>query len=255
MDVKNVSAGVKKMYSALFLLFLLTACKNTQEEQSQSELTKLEGNQLAYVLPSPLMDGNVSVEKALANRRSHRNFVDKAISAEQLSQVLWAAYGVSKPHPDSSNRRGGLRTAPSAGAVYPFEIYIVVGRVKDIEPGVYKYISQEHKIVRTINGDIRESLSAAALGQTHVKEAPVTILYAAVYSRMVQRYGDRGRDRYVCMDLGHSAQNVYLQVESLNMGTCAIGAFSDDKLAEVMQLPEEEVPLYIMPIGFYYRER
>ena len=230
MNVKNVSTGVKKMYFVLFLLFLLTACKNAQEEQSQSELTKkLDGDQLAYILPSPLMDGNVSVEKALANRRSHRNFVDKAISAEQLSQVLWAAYGVSRPHPDSPNRRGGLRTAPSAGAVYPFEIYIAVGKVKDIEPGVYKYISQEHKIVRTISGDIRESLSAAAIGQAHVKEAPVTILYTAVYNRMVQRYGDRGRDRYVCMDLGHSAQNVYLQVESLNMGTCAIGAFSDDR--------------------------
>ena len=242
-----------KLYFLVILLASLVACNNTETEHPQSKLTKIEGAQLAYNLPSPRTDGSISVERALSKRRSQRSFVDKAISAEDLSQVLWAAYGVTQPAPDRPTLRGGFRAAPSAGGLYPFEIYVLITKVNGIEPGVYKYISEEHKIVRTIDKDIRNEFAAAALGQNHIKEAPVNIFYCAIYSRMTKKYGDRGRDRYVCMDLGHSAQNVYLQAEALNLGTCAIGAFSDDKIAEVMQLPEEEVPLYIMPLGHYYR--
>jgi len=245
-----------KIYLLAFVFIALVACKNTEGEQSkqtQTKLTQLAGAQLTYVLPSPLTDGKISVERALQNRRSQRNFVDKAISAEQLSQILWAAYGITQPLPDRPTLRGGLRAAPSAGALYPFEIYVVIGKVSGIEPGVYKYISEEQKIVRTIAKDIRDEFSKAALGQTLIKEAPATIFYTAIYSRMTVKYGDRGADRYVCMDLGHSAQNVYLQAEALNLGTCAIGAFSDDRVAELFELPEEEVPLYIMPIGYYYK--
>ena len=243
----------KKIYLSLFILSSLTACQNSQkEEQGQSKLIKIEGSQLTYALPSPQTDGTVSVERALENRRSRRDFIDKAISTEELSQILWAAYGVTSPK-DNSALRGGLRTAPSAGAIYPFEIYVIIGKVKDIEAGVYKYIAKEHKIIRTINKDLREELCAAALGQEFIKKAPVTIFYSAIYSRMTQRYGDRGGERYVCMDLGHSAQNIYLQAEALNLGTCAIGAFVDSKVAEVLQLTEEEEPLYIMPIGHYNR--
>jgi len=242
-----------KFYLLTLVFISLVACKNTDGEQSQSKLIKIEGAQLSYELPSPRTDGVVSVERALANRRSQRSFVDKAISAEQLSQILWAAYGITQPMPDKPALRGGLRAAPSAGALYPFEIYAIVGKVNGIEPGVYKYISEEHKIVRTIDKDLREEFSKVALGQAHIKEAPVTIFYSAIYSRMTKKYGDRGAERYVCMDLGHSAQNIYLQAGALNLGTCAIGAFSDDKVAELFQLPEEEVPLYIMPVGYYYK--
>jgi len=242
-----------KICSFALVCVSLVACNSAGEEQVQSKLTKLEGSQLAYVLPSPKTDGVISVERALANRRSQRKFVDRAISAEQLSQILWAAYGVTQPMPERPAARGGFRTAPSAGALYPFEIYAIVGKVDGVEAGVYRYISEENKIVRTMDKDIREDFSSVALGQAQIKEAPVTIFYCAIYSRMTKKYGDRGADRYVCMDLGHSAQNVYLQAEALNLGTCAIGAFSDDKVAELFQLPEEEVPLYIMPVGHYYR--
>ena len=236
-----------------FALFALVACNDGEKEQIQSGLTKIDGDKLTYILPSPQTDGNISVEKALAKRRSRRDFVDKAISAEELSQILWAAYGITQPEPNRSSLRGGLRAAPSAGALYPFEIYLIVGKVNGIETGVYKYVSEEHKIVRTIDKDLREELSAAALNQDYIKKAPVTIFYSAIYSRMTEKYGDRGRDRYVCMDLGHSAQNIYLQAEALNIGTCAIGSFSDNRVSEILQLPEEEEPLYIMPIGYYYK--
>lgn len=241
-------------FAALFLMAcpnIKNSQDNTQDKQPQSELIKVDGAQLTYILPSPKTDGNMSVERALADRRSRRNFVDKAVSAENLSQILWASYGVTKPQTGRPAQRGGFRTAPSAGALYPFEIYVLVGNVDGIEKGVYKYISEEHKIIRTITADLREELSTAALGQLQVKTAPMVIFYSAVFDRMTIKYGDRGRERYVCMDLGHSAQNIYLQAEALNLGTCAIGSFSDDEVVRILQLPENEEPLYIMPVGYY----
>jgi len=101
-----------------------------------------------------------------------------------------------------------------------------------------------------ITGDIRSELCIAALEQPMIKEAPVSIVYTAVFSRTTDKYGQRGRERYVCIDLGHSAENVYLQVEALGLGTCASAAFIDEKMAIVLQLPKEEEPLYIMPIGY-----
>jgi len=242
----------------LAALTTLSACTGTTEtNETLAVLTKVEDNPLTYILPSPKFDGKVSVESALANRRSYRSFQeDKALSAEDLSQILWAAYGVTKfreDNPDAPpNRpsfRGGLRTAPSAGATYPFEIYAIVGNVTGIEPGVYRYISDKHKLVRVMDQDVREELTVAALGQVMIQQAPATVFWSAIFSRAEVRYGSRGRERYVCMDLGHSAQNVYLQAEALGLGTCAIGAFRDADVVRVLQLPAEEEPLYMMPVG------
>lgn len=205
-----------------------------------------------YKLPAPKTDGAMSVEKALSERRSRRNFSDAEISFGELSQLLWAAYGVTLPAPGRPALKGGFRTAPSAGALYPFEIYVVAGKVNGVEPGVYRYIPAEHKIVRVVNGDKRKELSKAAYNQTMIEKAPAAIVYTAVFSRMTGKYGNRGRERYVCMDLGHSAQNIYLQAEALGMGTCAVGAFDDEKIAGLLGLPlmSEEEPLYIMPVGY-----
>ena len=238
----------------LILLISFSGCKSEKtNELNQTVLTKTDDKQLTYILPSPKTEGKVSVEQALAKRRSQRRFVNQEITSEQLSQILWAAYGVTEPRANPSFLRGGLRTAPSAGALYPFEIYVAVGKVKDIESGVYKYISQEHKIVRTIEKDVREELCSAALGQDMIKEAPVVIIHSAIFSRMTGKYGERGRERYVCIDLGHSAQNIYLQVEALFLGTCAVGAFIDEKISQILQLPENEEPLFLMPVGHYYK--
>ena len=202
----------------------------------------MENIHLTYILPPPVVDGSVSVEKALMNRRSRRRFHGRSITKEQLSQILWAAYGFADPYTR-------LRTAPSAGATYPLEFYAVVGNVDEIEQGVYKYISAEHKLVRTLDADVRRELCHAALGQKMVEDAPLTVVYCAIFERTTNRYGSRGFERYVCMDVGHSAQNVYLQAEALDLGTCAIGAFMDMKVSQVLQLPGAEEPLYLMPIG------
>lgn len=245
----------KIFVSILVLTLTCIACNDkTGEPESKTPLTKVDSTQLTYLLPSPNLSGNVSLEEAIVSRRSHRNYHDKALTPEEISQVLWAAYGITKVRTDRDYLRGGYRTAPSAGARYPLDVYILIGKVKGVEPGVYKYISAGHKIVRTIEEDRREALSVAALNQEMIHEAPVALFYTAIYSRCTDKYGARGRERYVCMDLGHSAQNVYLQVEAMGLGTCAIGAFNDETVVELLELPEDEEPLYIMPVGYYYEE-
>ena len=244
----KTAARLKPKNCLLCLMFFIVfpACNSNASENGRTNEAPL-----TYILPAPRTDGTMSVERALANRRSRRQFQNRAISKEQLSQILWAAYGITYPIPDFPALRGGLRTTPSAGALYPLEIYVIVGNVQWIEVGVYRYISAEHKLVRTIAGDVRYELSNAALGQRMIREAPATIFFSAVFSRMTGRYGPRGR-RYVYMEIGHSAQNIYLQAEALGLGTCAIGAFTDNRVRQVLQLPANEDPLYIMPIGYFY---
>jgi SagB-type dehydrogenase family enzyme len=199
-------------------------------------------------LPYPKLRGSVSVEEALANRRSVREFREEPLTLEELGQILWAAYGISEV-------TYGLRTAPSAGAQYPLELYAVVGErgveTQDgfLTPGVYHYDPHAHAISLRKAGDYRRELYHAALDQTWVLTAPVSLVFTAVYSRTVRIYGERGRVRYVPMDLGHAAQNVYLQATAMGLGTVAVGAFYDDEVARILDLPAEETPLYIMPIG------
>ncbi len=228
-----------------------TKMKPGHSREKSDPLVK-KGN--IYKLPLPRYDSQVSLEETLLNRRSHRDYTGEALSAEQLSQFLWAAYGITHPLKEPAYRRGGKKTAPSAGALYPLEIYAVVGKVKGMDPGVYRYIPAQHSLKREIDGDVRSSLSKAALHQEMIEDAPACLFYSAVYERTTSKYGKRGESRYVCMDLGHSAQNVYLQAETLGLGTCAIGAFDDIEVARVLKLPAEETPLYIMPLGRYCKE-
>jgi SagB-type dehydrogenase family enzyme len=200
-------------------------------------------------LPPPVLDGSVSVEKCLAQRRSGRQYADTPLTLADISQLLWAAYGVTQPVANAPRLRGGLRTAPSAGALYPLDLYVVAGNVTELAPGVYRYRAETHELVLVAAGDKRPALFHAAASQACVRDAPASIVYSAVFSRNTGKYGDRGRQRYVCMDLGHSAENVYLQCGSLGLGTCAIGAFHDDAVKLVVRMSKEEEPLYIMPVG------
>ncbi len=218
----------------------------TQIDVKKTALRRAEGKEIH--LPYPRLRGSVSVEEALANRRSVREYREEPITIEELAQLLWAAYGISET-------TYGLRTAPSAGAQYPLELYVVVGElgVKTGEgylpAGIYHYDVHAHSLQIRKAGDYREALYRAALEQIWVLKAPVTLVFTAVYSRTTRVYGERGRLRYVPMDLGHAGQNVYLQATALGLGTVAVGAFHDDEISEILDLPPEETPLYIMPVG------
>jgi SagB-type dehydrogenase family enzyme len=162
------------------------------------------------------------------------------LTLAEVSQLLWAAQGTTDP--------GGFRTAPSAGALYPLEIYIVVGQLEELGAGVYKYIPFDHQLVRVAEGDKRRELSTAALNQSWVKNNAALLVFSAVEYRTTQKYGRRGI-RYVHIEVGHAAQNVFLQATALNLGAAVVGAFDDESVERIMAMPADEHPLYLMPIG------
>jgi SagB-type dehydrogenase family enzyme len=204
----------------------------------------------AIDLPAPRHTGTVPVEAALKNRRSIRSYLDEPLTLEDISQLLWAAYGITfTAEGMPAFVRGGLRTAPSAGALYPLELYIAAFNVTGLPPGIYWYRSETHQLVRIAEGQKRADVSTAAFDQEQFKTAAAAIVYSAVYERNMKKYGERGRERYVCMDLGHSAENVYLQAYALKIGTCAIGAFNDLGLKKAVGMTRLEKPLYIMSLG------
>ncbi|MGC8777434.1 MAG: SagB/ThcOx family dehydrogenase [Candidatus Caldatribacteriaceae bacterium] len=192
-------------------------------------------------LPEPERRGAMSVEETISRRRSVRSFEDRALTLRDLSQLLFAIQGMT-------DHGYGLRTVPSAGALYPLEVYAVVGKVEGVAEGVYRYHPEGHELERTAMGDKRIALYKSALYQESIREAPLLLVLSAFYERTTRKYGERGI-RYVHMEAGHAAQNVYLQAEALGLGTVVIGAFRDTEVARVLGLPENEVPLYLMPVG------
>ncbi len=195
---------------------------------------------VAVQLPSPGKDSGISVERALGERRSVRDYRSDLLSLSDLSQLLWAAQGITAS--------GFYRAAPSAGALYPIEVYVVTGRAEDLTEGIYRYSPNKHLLTVERKGDYRRDLCRAALMQDCIRYSPCSIVIAAVYERTTGKYGDRGI-RYVHMEAGHVAENISLQAVSLNIGTVIIGAFYDDEVREVIGLPRGEVPLLIMPVG------
>lgn len=181
------------------------------------------------------------IEELLAKRRSVRRYAERGLTEMVISRFLWAAQGI--------NSGEGLRTSPSAGALYPLEIHAVVGEGNGLEPGIYRYVAEEHALTREATGDVREKLARAALSQPMVSKAPVSLVISAVYPRITGKYGKRGI-RYADMKAGHAAQNVYLLGVELGIGTCAVGAFNDEEVKKVLKLPANEEPLYILPLGY-----
>ena len=191
-------------------------------------------------LPEPVYESNMSVEEAIKERRSIRRYGKNSLKLSDVAQLLWAAQGITG--------KGRFRSAPSAGATYPLEIYLVAGNVTRLKPGIYRYLPQVNALEPVIKGDKRDGLSAAALNQKMVKNAQINIVITAVYKRTTGTYGERGA-RYAHMEAGHVGQNIYLQAETLGLGTVAIGAFDDASVVNVLELDKEEEPLYIFPVG------
>ncbi|WP_457644374.1 SagB/ThcOx family dehydrogenase [Persephonella sp.] len=189
-------------------------------------------------LPEALVSGEISVEEAILKRRSYRSFTEQPLTLEEISQLLWSGQGITGAE--------GLRSSPSAGALYPIELYVVVGDVQSLEKGVYWYDSFSHSILLTVESDLRKALFNAALYQDSVLTAPASIVITAEFERTTAKYGNRGF-RYVYMEAGHVSQNIYLQATSLGLGTVCIGAFHDEIVKEILKTTYE--PIYIMPVG------
>ena len=191
-------------------------------------------------LPKPELTGKQSVELLLQQRRSVRSYKKSALNLTEVGQLLWSAQGVSDAQ--------GLRTAPSAGALYPLKLFVVVGDMNELSPGIYQYNPEEHSLLKTANGDLRKSLQKAALNQSCIVDAAIIFVFTANYQRTTWKYGKRGV-RYVHMEVGHAGQNLFLQAEALHLGTVVVGAFDDDEVREVLNLDSNVQPLSLMPVG------
>lgn len=185
-------------------------------------------------LPPPRLQGEISLEESLAQRRSIRAYADRALSWEEICQLLWAAQGVTDPR--------GFRTAPSAGALYPLEVYLILPQ------GWYHYRPQGHLLEQRGEDDLREGIWRAGLEQDWLRQAPAVFVITGVVSRTAAKYGARA-ERYVHLEAGHAAQNLLLQATALGLGGVSVGAFHDDQVRTILGLPDAETPLYLIPVG------
>jgi len=216
--------------AALCVAPLSVSCRSAQRPAAQATIS----------LPAPKHSGTVSVEETLLKRRSVRQYKNQALTLAELAQLLWAAQGTTN--------EAGRRTAPSAGALYPLELYAVVGNVKDLAPGIYKYVTREHQLRQVAAGDKRAELAAAALGQQQIAQGPVSFVFSGVYARTAGRYKERAV-RYVHMEAGHAAQNICLQAVALGLSSVVMGAFEDARVKSVVGMPDEEAALYLVTVG------
>jgi SagB-type dehydrogenase family enzyme len=191
-------------------------------------------------LPVPGAASRAPLEQVLARRRSVRAFDDAPLTLEHLSRLLWAAQGRSDAD--------GHRTAPSAGALYPLELYLLAGNVTGLAQGVYKYQADANKLIRTSSGDLRADAARAAWDKSWIADGRAIIIIAAVFRRTAAKYGARA-DRYVHMEAGHAAQNVYLQATALGLGTTVVGAFDDERVHALVGMRTDETPLSLLPLG------
>jgi SagB-type dehydrogenase family enzyme len=190
--------------------------------------------------PEPRLDSAISIEKVLHTRRSVREFSKHPLELSQIAQLAWAAQGITSAE--------AHRTAPSAGALYALELYVVAANVNGLPAGIYKYEPPTHEMISLIESDTRQQLSRAALEQTSISQAAAIFVLAAVYERISAKYGERGI-RYAHMEAGHAAQNLLLQAVALGLGAVLVGAFDDAKVKRVLDLSKHEVPLYLIPVG------
>jgi SagB-type dehydrogenase family enzyme len=231
----------KTTIQTISIIFLALIIGGIMPGCSSSNIpTPNQQNAGQIALPTPELEGKISLEEAVFMRRSIRQFGERPLSLAEAGQLLWAAQGVTD--------EAGYRTAPSAGALYPLEVYLVAGEVENLPAGIYRYLPDHHALLNISHAEVRSLLATAALKQTWIEEAPAVLVFTAIYERTTRKYGERGI-RYVHMEVGHAAQNIYLQATALDLGTVFVGAFYDDQVSEVLGLPKNEVPLGLMPVG------
>jgi SagB-type dehydrogenase family enzyme len=198
-------------------------------------------------LPADITVESITLRDAIENRKSIRKYTDQPLTLMELSWLLWCTQGVKEVIP----RPVTLRNVPSAGARHAFETFLLVNNIETIEPGIYRYLATKHKLIPINLKDslLSEKLADACLEQSHVKKSAVTFFWVAVVYRMKWRYGERGY-RYLHLDAGHVCQNLYLACEAISAGTCAIAAFNDIQVNEILDLDGEEAfAIYLAPVG------
>jgi SagB-type dehydrogenase family enzyme len=195
--------------------------------------------------PKKLEMGTFDLTKTIEQRQSRRRYTNDALSLEELSYLLWTTQGIKEVLPQAT-----LRTVPSAGARHAFETYLLINRVDGVNPGLYRFLAFEHKLIcLTEDPEIADKITKAGLEQNHIKQSAVTFIWAAVTYRMTWRYVERGY-RYLFIDAGHVCQNLYLASEAIGGGICAIAAFDDDEMNEILDFDGKNIfTIYMASMG------
>ena len=225
------------------LTFLLLSHGGLSFGQETNNTYKIYPGAKMIKLPQPNYKG-MPVEEAINKRRSVRSFSKKALTLSQLSQLLFAGQGVT-----GSMYGHGLRAAPSAGALYPIEVYLVANNVEELSRGIYHYNVQKHALELLKEGDFRKEITNAGLWQDMLGEAQVTFVLSAVFERTQRKYKDRSL-RYIHMEAGHISQNISLQAVSLSLGSVCVGAFYDEQVNHLIGLDgKTESAIYLQAVG------
>lgn len=214
--------------SLLSVVFLMAITGNTLAQNKGSDAFIIK-------LPAPKYTSDTSVEKALLERRSVRSYKPEPLTIPEIAQLLWAAQGITEP-------KKGMRTAPSARGLYLIEVYLVAGNIINLPAGLYKYIPQGHGLKKVSEGNIKEDLYKAA-SQAQIKNAPVVLLIAGKSTEA------GSNSQFMYLEAGHVSQNVYLQAESLKLGTVTMAGFKPDDVKKALKLPSDELPIYLMSLG------
>ena len=218
--------------SAFFLLINLPIMVEAKEDGTMK--TFIKATDKVIQLPKPQLRGGMSIEETLAKRESVRHFTSEELTLSEISQVLWASQGIT--------RNWGGRTAPSAGALYPLELYLA------LKEGLFHYVPRNHQLSRLSDQNLIGDLASAALDQQCIRESPAVVIITGVFERIERKYGKRG-ERYVKVEAGHAAQNILLQSVSLGLGAVPVGAFYDNRIQKLLNIPENHEPLYLIPLG------
>ena len=234
---------LKKIANYLMAFFLMPFYSN--KEATAGKVGDTTGRKERQMnLPKPNLKGDISVEQAIKHRRTVRSYQSKSLTLEQLSQIFWAAQGIT-------DDRGYKRSAPSGGALYPMDVYAIVGDngVKDLKTGIYHYDPHKHTVLLITEGDFRKDIARASLSQMWMARAPINMVITSEYSRITSKYGSRG-ERYAMIEAGHVGQNIFLQAEALGLRAGIVGAFHDKDVIRVMKIRISHEPLLILPVGY-----
>jgi SagB-type dehydrogenase family enzyme len=219
----------------IILISILFCCSAVCFSQNLAPVGKAGAPEAVIKLPKPVTNGSVSLEQAIENRRSIREFTDETLTLNQLSQLCWAAQGITDPNRD-------FRAAPSPGAIYPIELYVF------LPEGLYLYEPTRHELTLTIDRDLRQSLFNSSFNQRVVQKAPCTFMFAGAVKKVEAKYRNRG-EKFTSIEAGHIAENIQLQAVTLGLGSVPIGVMDTKTIAQFCKLPETLEVLYLVPVG------
>lgn len=235
--------GIGSKFHEKTKLTPLSALKQIIKFEKAPSLYKNYPNKPQIKLPTPDFKG-IPLEEAIKKRRSIRHYSSKPVHLKELSQILFSAQGITGHYAGTL-----LRTSPSAGALYPVELYVYAHNVEGLEKGIYHYSVKTHTLEFIKKGNYRKELFKASFFQEMLREAPVVLIYTAIFKRTTYKYGERGY-RYIYIEIGHIAQNVALQAVSLGLVSCVIGAFFDDMMNKIIEVDgKKEAVIYVQTIG------